>query len=364
VFGHLNNFAIARLNTDGTLDGTFGSGGMVVTDFNNVEDNASSVVIQPDGKIVVGGSRETFEPHSTAFALARYNSNGSLDTAFGSGGKVVTDFEEGHSEDVQYLFLQADGKILAVGNLYGYVTRALQHEIVLARYNSNGTADSTFGNNGKFRIYFDRIATYLGGAELQPDGKILISGTYMFNDPNCIPGKAGGCNGTQHFLLRYNQRMVPDRKFGRLGKAVSQDFFGELSLLANGDILASGRMGFHTRSYTNNGWLKTVFERVVFPNNNEALVTTNPKLTQGPNGTIAGCQPVGMEYSNHDFGVFLFDVDGRLIGIDKRDFFGAGDGCRTVLFQPDGKILAVGSAQLEQMGDSSFAVLRYLNITP
>jgi len=98
-----NDVALARYNTDGTLDTTFGTGGTVTTDIYSGDhtDNARSVAIQTDGKIVAG---------NYSFALVRYNTNGTLDTAFGTGGKVTSDWDYAYA-----VAIQSDGKIVAVG---------------------------------------------------------------------------------------------------------------------------------------------------------------------------------------------------------------------------------------------------------
>jgi uncharacterized delta-60 repeat protein len=104
------NFAVTRYNVDGSLDLSFGIGGRVSTDFNLGDDEAFAVALQFDGKIVVAGS--SFSNGGTYdFALVRYNSDGSLDQSFGSGGKVVTDFA-GDSDEARAVAVQADGKIV------------------------------------------------------------------------------------------------------------------------------------------------------------------------------------------------------------------------------------------------------------
>src|SRR6266576_4089512 len=142
------DFAVARYNPDGTLDKTFGVGGKVQTDFPVLAAVASSVVIQPDGKIVVAGGAFPLFTFAGDFKVVRYNSNGSLDTSFGNGGIVTTTFPEGsYAFDVA---LQADGKILAAGTVFvdfnpGDISDT---DFALARYNSDGSLDTTFGNSG------------------------------------------------------------------------------------------------------------------------------------------------------------------------------------------------------------------------
>ena len=137
------DFALARYNTNGSLDTSFGTSGKVTTDI-LLNDAAYAVVVQPDGKIVVGGYAGSSPDVHADFGLARYNSNGSLDTSYGTGGKVITDFV-GNSDFIQSMQLQPDGKIVAAG-----YTQAQPHvQYALARYDSTGALDSTFGTGGK-----------------------------------------------------------------------------------------------------------------------------------------------------------------------------------------------------------------------
>jgi uncharacterized delta-60 repeat protein len=114
AFGALDrDFALARYHSDGSLDTSFGTGGLVVTDFGEDKDNlAFALVLQADGKLVVAGTLGAFRPQD--FALARYHSDGSLDTSFGMGGLVRTDFGR-TSIGARALLFQADGKLVAAG---------------------------------------------------------------------------------------------------------------------------------------------------------------------------------------------------------------------------------------------------------
>src|SRR5438876_10918145 len=104
------DFALARYNPNGTLDGTFGTGGKVTTDFNGDDDEAHALVLQPDGKLVAAGAAKL--SRSQDFALARYSANGSLDATFGTGGRGATGF--GGDDDAAFaLALAEDGKAVA-----------------------------------------------------------------------------------------------------------------------------------------------------------------------------------------------------------------------------------------------------------
>lgn len=113
-----NVFALARYNTNGGLNPEFSGDGKVSTDFvpNGFFQQASALALQPDGKIIAGGYAGS-RLEDVDFALARYNPDGSLDTGFGDGGKVLTDFSAFSSSDLVWaLALQKDGKIIAAGS--------------------------------------------------------------------------------------------------------------------------------------------------------------------------------------------------------------------------------------------------------
>src|SRR5437016_5952228 len=122
----------------GDLDPTFGTGGKILTTFSGGFAEAASVAVQPDGKIVVAGVTLTFNTsNSEDFALVRYKADGSLDTSFGTGGRVRTDFF-GFSDTGKTVLLQSDGKIVVEGQVIDSGGNGL---VGLARYNANGSLD-------------------------------------------------------------------------------------------------------------------------------------------------------------------------------------------------------------------------------
>src|ERR1051325_2871341 len=132
----------------GDLDPSFNSSGKTTTDFFHQDDLASGVAVQSDGKIVVAGA--TFiSDTNTDFALARYNPDGSLDTTFDSDGKVTTDFFNDIDLALGVIVQPSDGKIIAVGTAVKFVTDHYETYYALARYQTNGALDLTFGINGK-----------------------------------------------------------------------------------------------------------------------------------------------------------------------------------------------------------------------
>ncbi|HNL77273.1 MAG TPA: DUF4347 domain-containing protein, partial [Accumulibacter sp.] len=135
------NFALLRYNTDGTLDTSFGSGGKVTTAIGASSDSGNSVAIQTDGKILVAGN--TWNGNSNDFGLVRYNTDGSLDTSFGTGGKVTTAVGAG-DDFASSVYVQTDGKIVVAGT----TVISGNYDFALVRYNANGSLDASFGTGG------------------------------------------------------------------------------------------------------------------------------------------------------------------------------------------------------------------------
>jgi uncharacterized delta-60 repeat protein len=165
--GHASNrFALARYDTDGTLDPFFAGSGRVVTSFSG-DAEALALVLQPDGKFVAGGS--VSDGVTSRFALARYDADGSLDPFFGSQGRVVTAFPGDAA--VSALVLQPDGKLIAVGRASNDGTGTF----ALARYDADGTLDPFFGTGGRVTTSFSGDAE-AHAAALGTDGRLVAAG--------------------------------------------------------------------------------------------------------------------------------------------------------------------------------------------
>ncbi|NEO29875.1 MAG: DUF4347 domain-containing protein [Symploca sp. SIO3C6] len=219
------NFALVRYNSDGSLDNSFGSNGIVTNNLEGGSDLASSVVLQPDGKIILVGQANT--DNSANFALVRYNSDGSLDTSFGSNGVVTTNLE-GDSDLASGVTLQPDGKIILVGQ----ANTDNSANFALVRYNSDGSLDSSFGTNDIATTDTVSNPDNFGGITLQSDGKILLAGS-SFNE-----------NNFNFNLVRYNSDGSIDTSFGSNGivtvggsdQAYSVAFGADGRIIAVGDI--------------------------------------------------------------------------------------------------------------------------------
>lgn len=230
------DFALARYNPDGTPDTSFGSGGLVTTDFDGFNDDAFSLLLQPDGRIVAVGSAKN-PANFYDFALARYLANGTLDTSFGTAGKVRTD-AGGHNFDrARAAALQPDGKIVAAG--FGSSPFG-EEQFAVARYLSNGALDTTFSGDGKLRIHFGSCCEYANSVLVQADGKIVVVGI------------ADSESSDSDFLLaRLTPKGALDKSFGTGGKVRTS--FGDLNggafgaaLQADGKIVAVGFQATNT----------------------------------------------------------------------------------------------------------------------
>ncbi len=352
------DFLVARLNADGSLDNSFGNGGFVKTDFTGGGDGATSVALLPDGKILAAGFAETtvvLNSRRTAFALVRYNSNGSLDASFGTGGKVHSDFGEGYQRISRMLIL-SDGKIIALGDAQGD-NFVIPGRIGLTRYNSDGSIDTSFGTNGRFFIRFNEAGRFTEGtnlrdAAIQPDGKIIITGHAIVFIPGCISSPTVNCVILHSFMFRYTPQMTLDRKFGRRwGKEYGgYDQFWDVSLQSDGRI---GIGGYNVKRYWAHGRLDRVFNPITFSNVNLKI----DSIAERQNGRLVGCGTLDTSSTSRDAAIALFDENGGLIGTDIQNF-AALDYCDGVLVQTDNKILMFGQA------NSRIFIVRYLDITP
>jgi uncharacterized delta-60 repeat protein len=218
------DFALVRFNSDGTLDSGFGSAGKVITDFKGLDDAANAIAVQSDGKILLGGSGNVNVKGTTVtqFALARYNPNGTLDNSFGTKGKVLTDM--GNNGGIGDMVLLSGGKILVSG--------AVGNHIALARYNSNGTLDTTFGAGGKVVTSIGIQTTQMA---MQGDGKIVVVSSTSYThgtNPNIL-------------TVRFNTDGTLDSTFGS-GGMVTWDYVGDddygvgVAIQTDGKIVVTG----------------------------------------------------------------------------------------------------------------------------
>jgi uncharacterized delta-60 repeat protein len=172
-FALAGDFGVARYNPNGSLDQTFSGDGKQTTNFGGCCDGARAVALQGDGKIVAAGCACPDDVDARNFALARYNTNGALDMTFSGDGKQTTDFLFGADDEANDVAIQASGRIVAVGTAFGGPTG---YDFALARYNANGTLDTSFSTDGRKRTNFGN-PDIASGVALQGDGRIVAVGS-------------------------------------------------------------------------------------------------------------------------------------------------------------------------------------------
>ncbi|MBG9389182.1 calcium-binding protein [Caenimonas aquaedulcis] len=221
-----NDFLLVRYNQDGSLDTSFDGDGKVITAFNSGADAAVRVLMQPDGKLLAIGNATI--GGSTQFAIARYNSNGGLDTGFGNAGIVTTDIDA-NGDTAYAAVMQADGKIVVVGNAAAADAASSLGNWAVARYNTDGSLDNSFSGDGKVTT---SVATGGGWAQavaVQADGKLVVAG---------FSASASNINIWDLAVVRYNTDGSLDTSFGSGGKVV-RDFARDPYDLTSDDMAFS-----------------------------------------------------------------------------------------------------------------------------
>ncbi|MBN2393342.1 MAG: hypothetical protein JXR84_21605, partial [Anaerolineae bacterium] len=249
---------VVRYNANGSLDTFFGSGGIAITDIEETN-NITSIAIQPDGKIVAGGEKDLLNSGGQ-FILYRYTPYGRLDTTFGTNGIVTTDFNPGgvsSTAGIEAIVLQGDGKIIAVGPCGGY---AESYDIALARYNTDGALDASFGTNGTVITDFGTaLWVWPRDIVLQSDDKILIAGIVadFVNDSDIMVSRYNS-DGSLDTTFANSGIVTTDVNSvydGAHGIALQSDGKLVVAGYAEGDLaLARYHTGSPANEYVSNTW--------------------------------------------------------------------------------------------------------------
>jgi len=264
VFAMLAAFVTPTMKAnDGELDASFGVGGQITTDFGRSSESANAVAVQPDGKLVVAGATLPKDDlDGEDFALARYNPDGSLDSTFGAQGRVRTDFP-GLEAVISSIVIQPDGKIVVAGGAFPLLV--FLGDLTVARYNSNGSLDSSFGNGGIVSLEFGDQGSYGFALALQSDGKIVVAGTHF------VDFSTDDSSNTDFALTRLNNDGTPDPTFGSGGLVTSDfDTFNDdafsVLIQPDGKIIAVGSAknpsnfyDFAAARYLSNGTIDNTF---------------------------------------------------------------------------------------------------------
>ncbi|HWW74234.1 MAG TPA: HYR domain-containing protein, partial [Pyrinomonadaceae bacterium] len=353
----------------GGLDPTFGDGGKVLTDFPEVKDIPADSALQPDGKLVVVGYTEG--PTSAAFAVARYNADGTPDPAFGAGGKVTTSFPGYPATSGDYAWassvaLQPDGKIVVAGN---------GNQFLLARYNADGSLDPSFGAGGKVFSESTPIIRKAHDVAVMPDGKIVAAGSVHYFD-------AEGLQGVGFAMSRYNADGTPDESFGPGGKRDSLPFGGNPPDSAHAVILPGGGVYFASyyvrdpdsnfvlARYNADGTPDTTFGtggsvRMLF----STFLTATALAVQPDGKSVLAGSVIGV--TGYDYAARRYNADGTpdttfgAGGVatadfgSTADFDSTGDLAGAVVVQRDGRVVVAGTSYRGLFNSNDFGAARF-----
>ena len=343
TFSGVQRFAIVRYNTNGSLDNTFGTGGIVTTAIpGSGADGAGAVAIQSDGKIVAAGY--TFNT-TLDFAVVRYNANGTLDTSFDTDGIAIAPIGVGN-DVASAIVIQTDGKIVLAGRaLIGAVKN-----FGLARFNANGTLDNTFDTDGVTITAFGTTDSEIKSIAIQTDGKILAVGS-----------------GSDGFALaRYNTNGSLDNTFDVDGKITSDAGAGKgVVIQSDGKILAATALNkvFGLVRYAADGTLDNTFGiggKVITQFVGDAESST---LVLQPDGKIIVAGWSYLPTSLLDFALARYNTNGTLdssFGTGGKIYTDMGSGGNTITslaLLADGKIIAGGIINAGTTSD--FGLARY-----
>ncbi|WP_395053454.1 T9SS type A sorting domain-containing protein [Flavobacterium sp.] len=307
--GSIQNYSVSygfviRLNADGSLDSSFNTNGKTI---NETIDSFDKILIQTDGKIIVGGSK------SEDVALARYNSNGTLDTSFDIDGMIFNINNAFNNRRFVDLDLQTDGKIVVLSEF-----NSGSQDFRILRYLTNGSIDTTFGNNGS-------VTTDIGNVEfpksiiVQSDSKILVGGT-TYNS---------SASTDNPFIARYTSTGLLDNTFNSNGKRIYSFTGASYNKISNLVVQTDGKIVFYSKTFissspkillvrlNSNSSYDTTFDTdgiaiATSPNNFEG---ENAKLRIQSNGKytlFTTIQPIVNNVSNNDILGLRFNTNGTL----------------------------------------------------
>jgi uncharacterized delta-60 repeat protein len=362
-----NGAALLRLNTDGTLDSSFGNGGIVNNTFGTTDGIVVGIAIQPDGKILA------FAPGFTGGGVGRFNTDGRVDTTFGSGGFAFSRSLDSGPAVRSAFALQADGKILVTGSG------------LIGRYTSEGQPDTTFGSSGVAPLN-NAAATAIA---LQLDGKILVATgfgppTELFSSP-IFPSTQSSS------IARYNTNGSLDTTFGISGQAACAASADTIAIQSDGKIVVAGgitsqlqinggfidnQTGFGLVRYNSNGRIDTTFGKaggVISGFGNTLPKGSAFALAIQSNGDIVVAGQAGAAsgngFASSSFALARYTNAGKLdgtFGTNGTVTTAIGQGnisfVSALVLQSDGKIVAAGNfgPPASQSYVNNFAVARYL----
>ena len=348
----------ASVPIDGSLDTTFSGDGKVSTDIGRgAMDYAQSIAVQSDGKIIVVGT--TYTGSNSDFAVLRYNTDGSLDPTFSGDGVAATNI--GDSDQAQSVAIQSDGKIIVTGHAYVGNT----WDFAVVRYNIDGSTDNGFGTNSNGIVTTNiGTEDYAEAIAIQPNGRIAVAGYSSTSGPDeftvvrynqdgsldtTFDGDTGNANG----------KIITE--IGTTSQAYSVAIQTDGKIVVGGSAFIGNRYDFAVVRYNQDGSLDTTFDGDT-GNANGKVTTDIGTNSQDQSYSVAlqGEKIVVAGSSENDFAVVRYNTNGTL----DNDFSGDGkvttdigsnsnDDLRSVALQSDSKIIVSGTT------NNDFSVVRY-----
>jgi uncharacterized delta-60 repeat protein len=350
------DIGVVRYNLDGSLDKSFAGSGQVTTSFGTDKDGAHDVKIQPDGKVVVAGWTGGA---GSDFAVVRYNADGSLDTSFGSRGLAITDIN--HSGDFAWnMVLQPDGKIVLAGTTIPKNTSNV--DLAVVRYNADGSLDTSFGTGGKVTRHFayPLAAIDHGGMDMAIDStsnKVVIV-AQLTQGPNVVvrlntngsPDASFGSNGAGYVSILQSTPSVAIQTDGHIVVTGS-----------NAELARFNSDGTLDASFGSGGTVVTVLPNNVFdvipramtiqPDGRIVVAGVEDTTSNARQFMVARYNPNGSQDSTFGVG-----------GIAGETVVGVRNDQMDVALEPDGRIVVAGPGVLG--GGTNFALVRFLAAGP
>jgi uncharacterized delta-60 repeat protein len=349
-------FSLARYNTDGSLDTTFNTTGTVTTAIGTGDSNANGVAIQSDGKIVAAGY--AYNGSQIVFALARYNTDGSLDTTFNSTGIVTTSIN-GVNDEANGVAIQSNGEIVAAG----YSQYGSDYEFALARYTTDGALDTTFNVTGIVTTSINGVNDEVKGIAIQSDGKIVVAGSSYYGsyyEFALARYTTSGILDTTFNTTGTVTTAIGTKQASARGVAIQSN--GEI--VAAGYSYYGSSYAFTLARYTTGGSLDTNFNTtgIVTTTVGTGNASADGVAIQS-DGKVVAAGYAYNGGANRVFATARYNTDGSLdtnfnttgteiTAIETGDAY-----AEAVAIQTDGKIVVVGNAQIGSYYE--FALVRY-----
>jgi uncharacterized delta-60 repeat protein len=373
AWAHDSGFGLVRFGPDGAVDPTFGTDGVVVTRSPARSFVANALALQADGKILVAGRLGDLAAASLQMAVQRYNPDGSLDIGFGADGTATLRIGPAGAE-ARAITVQPDGKVLVAGT--AFASGQADDAFAVARFDTDGRPDDTFGPHGSVTTRVGVAGAQATAIGLRQDRTIVVAGTAFAN----------GATDDDFAVAVYTPDGALDRAFGAngivttdfgTGERPSLDRASALAIQPDGKIVVAGTArivdtAFAVVRYEPNGSPDKGFGV-----EGKASVTVGPDaqvhalVVQPDGGPVLAGSGGSAANGTAPFALLRFQLEGHTDpsfgthGLATTTFEGSRSGARTVIAQPDGKLLAGGakfgapSASGDALPESGFALARY-----